>query len=515
MGMWNPMWICHRGGWSLMRDSLRKFALPLLLFLYVACLFGATAWFQDGLFERDGYYHARFARMMPERGLSRHFPWTQISTWKDSFCDKEFLYHLAMMPFAQIGKEPIFGARLFAGLLSVAVVVTLFCVLRANRARWPVFFAALPLAMGGLFIARLGMIRSHVLSMLLILLGVHFLLGRKWRALFVLGFIYAWSYTVPFVLLITAAPFVLGRWLGRGGVDWRSVMAAGAGSTLGLALHPYTPITLESILTYVQVFQLGLQGVASSGFELGNEIYPYSLPVFFDIYPLVLITLPLLVALAVVWRRRLTPETVGAVLSALLWFGMTMASARFVEYSVLLLTVALALVCRDACADGSGLPVRILLHRRARLAILVGALGTLAFFHGYSMKFYAHYQTKAAPPRFFRGASVWMARHLAPRETVINLYWDDFPELFYDAPRQYYLWGLDPTYTIRYDRETAIDLERMRKGRQPLNGHAMEVLLRSRYLILRASRAGGYPELRLPPFTEVFRDGSAVLFRID
>lgn len=158
-----------------MRGSLRKFALPLLLILYVACLFGATAWFQDGLFERDGYYHARFARMMPERGLSRHFPWTQISTWMDSFCDKEFLYHLAMMPFAQIGKEPIFGARLFACLLSMTVVVTLFCVLRANRARWPAFFAALPLAMGGLFIARLGMIRSHVLSMLLILLGVHFL----------------------------------------------------------------------------------------------------------------------------------------------------------------------------------------------------------------------------------------------------------------------------------------------------------------------------------------------------
>jgi hypothetical protein len=369
--------------------------------------------------------------------------------------------------------------------------------------------------MGGLFIARLGMIRSHVLSMFLILLGVHFLLGRKWRALFVLGFVYAWSYTVPFVLLITAVPFVLGRWIGRGGLDWRSVAAAGAGSALGLGLHPYTPITLESILTYVQVFRLGLQGAASSGFELGNEIYPYSLPVFFNIYPLILITLPLLAVIAVGCRRRLAPETVGAVLSSLLWFGMTMASARFVEYSVLLLTVALALLCRDACAAEGDLPVQVLRNRRARLAILMGALGTLACFHVYSMKFYVHYQTKAAPPRFFQGASVWMARNLAPRETVINLFWDDFPDLFYDAPRQYYLWGLDPTYTIRYDRETAIHLERMRQGRRPLNGRAMRAMFRSRYLILRTSRAGRYPELRLPPFTEVFRDGSAVLFRID
>lgn len=498
-----------------MTDSLRKSALPLLLFLYVACLFGATALFQDGLFERDGYYHARLARMMPERGLSRHFPWTQISTWKDGYCDKEFLYHLAMMPFAQIGKEPIFGARLFAVLLSVAVMVTLFCVLRANRARWPAFFAALPLAMGGLFIARLGMIRSHVLSMLLILIGVHFLLGRKWRSLFVLGFVYAWSYTVPFVLLMTAVPFVLGRWLGRGGLDWRSVAAAGAGSTLGLAIHPYTPITLESILTYVQVFRLGLQGAATSGFELGNEIYPYPLPVFFNIYPLVLITVPLLAAFAVVLRRRLAPGTVGAVLSSLFWFGMTMASPRFAEYSVLLLTVALALLCRDASASEGDFPFRLLRDRRARLAILAGALGALACFHVYSMTFYVRYQTKAAPPRFFRGASDWMARHLAPGETVINLFWDDFPELFYDAPRQYYLWGLDPTYTIRSDRERAIDLERMRQGKQPLNGRAMQAMFLSRHLVLRAGRAGRYPELRPPPFTEVFRDGSAVIFRID
>ena len=43
---------------------------------------------------------------------------------------------------------------------SVAFVFALFLVLRANGARWPVFFAALPLATGGLFVARLGMIRS-------------------------------------------------------------------------------------------------------------------------------------------------------------------------------------------------------------------------------------------------------------------------------------------------------------------------------------------------------------------
>jgi hypothetical protein len=489
--------------------------LPLLFFLYVFCLFGTTALFQEGLFERDGYYHARLARMMPERGLSQHFPWTQLSTWKDRYCDKEFLYHLAMMPFAQLGSEPILGARIFATLLALAVVLTLFLVLRANGARWPLFFTALPLGMGGLFLARLGMMRSHVLSMLLILIGVHFLLRQRWRAVFVLGFVYAWSYTVPFVLLITAAPFVVGRWIGRGGLDWRSVAAAGLGSTLGLAIHPYSPITLETFLTYVQIFRIGMQGVGTSGFELGNELYPYSLPVFFNIYPLILILMPLLALCVILRRKQLTSETLGMVFSSLCWFGMTMVSARFVEYLALLLAIAFALVVRDMLPAKDAIQDKPLRRQRVRRTIALGAIGALIFFHIYSMNFYVHYQTKASPPRFFKGASAWMSQHLTPGETVINLFWDDFPDLFYDAPQQHYLWGLDPTYTIRYDREKAVLLERTRRRQVPLDGHALGTMFDSHYLILRASRVDRYPALQSFPFREAYRDNSAVLFRID
>jgi hypothetical protein len=492
-----------------------KTVLSLLLFLYVFGLFGTTALLQDGLFERDGYYHARLAWMMPERGLSRNFPWTQISTWKDRYCDKEFLYHVAMMPFTRIGSEPILGARIFSTILSGAVIITLFLILRAHRVRWPLFFTALPLAMGGLFIARLGMIRSHVLSMLLVLIGIHFLLQRRWRAVFVLGFIYAWSYTVPFVLLMTAVPIAVGRWLWRDDLDWRSVAAAGFGSTLGLAVHPYTPITLETFLTYLQIFQMGLEGVGRSGFELGNEIYPYTLPVFFNIYPLILILVPVLILLVIILRKMLAPETLGVVLSALFWFGMTMASARFVEYSVLLLTVSLAFVIRDSVNVKDWYRDGLFRDRRARIAAALLMIGILIAFHVYSMKFYIYYQTKASPPRFFDGASAWMSRNLAPGETVINLFWDDFPDLYYAAPRQRYLWGLDPTYTIRYDLNKAVKLEQARRHLILLDGRELERMFGSHYLILRASRVNRWPELRNPPFSVAYQDKLAVLYRID
>lgn len=488
--------------------------LPLLFFLYVAALFGTTAILQDGLFERDGYYHARFAQMIPERGLDRSFPWTQLSTWRDNFCDKEFLYHLAMMPFAQIGNDPIFGARLFALLLSISVLVTLFMLLRAHHCRWPLLFTAIPLAAGGLFIARLGMIRSHVLSMALLMIGIHFLLKEKWRALFILGFVYAWSYTMPFVLLMTAVPFVIGKWIGKGGFDWKLPLAAGAGSILGLVIHPYSPLTLETFLTYLQVFSIGMQGTGFSGFELGNEIYPYSLPVFFNIYPFVLIFVPALMAFVIFRWEKFTAATAGIVFSALFWLGMTAASPRFVEYSVLMLAITSALVVRETISVSPPTASSFLNKPQLRKTIAILSIAVLVGFHIRSMNFYIHYQSKAAPQRYFKNASQWMTRHLESGETVINLFWDDFPDLFYDGARQRYIWGLDPTYSIREDPEKAALLERFRRHELFLDGSTLSRQFNSRYLILRAKREGGFPELAFPPFRKVYGDSSAVIYLI-
>jgi hypothetical protein len=489
--------------------------LPGALLLYVAALYGRTALFHDGLFERDGYYHARLAWLLPERWFSRSFPWTQLSTWRDAYCDKEFLYHLLIAPFARLAPSALGGSLFFSVLLAASVVGALYLVLRARAVPWPAWFAALPLAMGGLFVARLGMIRSHVLSMLLLVLGVQLLLERRWRAVLLFGFLYAWCYTFPFVLAMTAAPLALGLWAGKGRLDWRTPLAAFAGSALGLALHPYSPVTLENFLTVVQIFFLGNQGAYASGLELGNEIYRYPLAVFFDIYPLLLLSMPaLLVAVALGWSR-ITAEAKGLTAACTFWFGMCVAAPRFTEYQVPLFALAAGLVTRDLWTGWPALqewlrrgPLRMGLAGAAAMALLSG-------FHARSVAFYQAYHREAAPPLRFEGAARWMASNLAAGETVINLYWDDFPELFYAAPRQRYLWGLDPTYSLRFDAPKTMMLERMRQQQLPLDGRALRAALGSRTLVLRSERALRYPELRRAPFREVYRDGAAVVYRVE
>jgi hypothetical protein len=495
-------------------SPLRRWAPLALLLLYVGLLYGLTNLLQRGLFERDGYFHARFAALMPVRGLSRAFPWTQLSTWRTHFCDKEFLYHVLLLPFARLGHDPILGARIFSVLLAMAVLGAFYGVLRAQRVPFTTVFAFLPLATGGLFIARLGMIRSHVLSMLLLTLGLHLMLRKRYRAVAILGFIYAWSYTVPFVLLLTAFPLVLGLWIGRERLDLKLLLAAGGGSVAGLVIHPYFPLTLDTFLTYLEVFRLGLQGPAASGFELGNELYPYSWPVLFDIYPLLLILagfLALTLILALIFgRKRLAPSTLGLGAAALFWFAMTVKTPRFTEYSALLVPAACAFVFRDLWPLVAAHPWW---SSRLRVRLGAGALALLLVvgFHLRALAFYRVYEFQYAPPRFFTGACAWMDQHLAPGQRVINLYWDDFPDLFYDGSRQTYLWGLDPTYSLREDPVRARLLERFRRHLLPLNAATFTQEFQSHVLVLRQSRAQAFPELARPPFEVAYRDASAVV----
>jgi hypothetical protein len=108
-----------------------------------------------------------------------------------------------------------------------------------------------------------------------------------------------------------------------------------------------------------------------------------------------------------------------------------------------------------------------------------------------------------------------MDRNLAPGQTVINLFWDDFPELFYDGHRQTFLWGLDPTYSLREDPEGARLLEQFRRHTIRLDAGVLAARFQARYLVLRAPRASRYHELDRAPFREVYRDDAAVVFALD
>ncbi|MFA5139274.1 MAG: hypothetical protein WC728_08570 [Elusimicrobiota bacterium] len=488
-------------------------AAPLLVFAASAAFFAALNLVPAGLTERDGYFHARLAQMLPERGLSRSFPWMQASTLRDRFWDKEFLYHALMCPFAR-GEDPVRGAIVFSALLSACVFLAFHLLLRAHRVRWPLLFTLVLAAMGGTFLLRISFIRSHVLSVLLMLLGLHLCLRGNWKALVFLGFAYSWSYSFPLILPAVILAMSLGRWVGKGGADWKSPVAALGGVFLGLVIHPYFPNSLEGISTYLQVLRLALAGRSLSLVEVGKEFAPFSTRSFLLAYPLMT---ALVLGLGLTgWRssRRASPETMGLLLTAACAFVGTMVFVRFIEYAAPIVAAAAAFTVRDCLAGRETGLSRWSAARPAAAWALTLCLALCLV--GLTARGAAHAFHMAAdndPPRF-RNAARWMAERLDPGETVVNLWWDDFPELFYDGSRQRYVVGLDPTYMLRFDAEKAALLEGMRMARLPIDAQALADSFGARYMILRTPNARFYPQLISGAWEPVYHDNQAAIFAL-
>jgi hypothetical protein len=492
----------------------REQPVSLLIVVYLLCLLGAAQFAPPGVPEHDSYFHARFANLLPQRGLSRHFPWTQVSTWKDSFCDKEFLFHLALVPFTLDDADPIRGAQVFTFLLDLLLLLILYQTLKTQKVRWPILYVFLLTCMGAGFLIRLSMVRSHVMSIACLLLGLQLLLTQRLRYLAVLSFFFAWTYTFPMAMVILAVAYAGGRYLSGEELAWKPPLLVLGSVVAGLIVHPYSPLTLETFFTYLQVLKIGFAGKDEIVFELGREMYTYPTRIFFLMYPLLHLSFAGVALWGLGSRKKIEAQTMGCLVVAFVWFGLALFFARFIEYAVPFAVLALGLVVKDLTRPGEGLPATpALAAGRKKAMLLIMVVLTVLGCHLFSIRDYFDLVGRANPPRF-AGAATWMEKHLDAQETVLNLFWDEFPELFYQGARQHYIWALDPTYTIRFDREKANLLEKVRRQDLPINGPQLAMMFRARYLIMSKTRFQKMPQLLDGILPIVYKDNEAVIISL-
>lgn len=516
---------------------IQPIALALLL-LYFGLVYRSVMFTTEGVIERDGFYHARYSQMLPQRGFSRELPWMQFTDWKDHFCDKDFLYHVYLTAFTRDVAEPLPGAKIGTLLLLLLTLGALYFIIK----KWNAPFALLWIALVGVgsahFLNRMFMVRSHCLSVLLMVLATHIILKRRFWPCFATAFIYAWSYSVPLAMLVTACVLEFGRLIIERDVksSLRMPIATAAGILTGLVIHPYSPNSLKSIWMLIEITR---SGVAGSKVELGTEFQRMSLSAAFTVS--IGSTVAALMALAgaialfsgALKNRKLSSETAGVVILSTAWFiSMFVSFERFIEYACPLAALACAFVARDMV--GETIKIRNLSEsgRMAVLGSLAAAVMALTGLHAWTVELNrVSIQMNAKPPlplrsdvhseaefkvwqesakvwlrgHYFDGASKWMRANLKPGTVVANFYWDDFPELFYSAPEMYYLVGLDPTIMrLQYpEKSQALEAMRVKEfangqrtiGDKPIDFAEIKELFGTDYTILRRNQAVKYPDL--------------------
>ncbi len=492
--------------------SLLATAVTLLALFFA--LFAAIQFATAGLVGNDGYYHIKMGYLIRQQGLKPAFdvlPYTILKS--EAFYDHHLLYHVYLSLFA--GVDPAVdgglgltqGAKVASIMLPALAFLVIWWVLRAQGVRWAAVWALALFLISEAFLYRMSMPRAQALSLLLLVLALHWLLQQRYWLLLPLGFIFVWAYNAfPLLVLMAGVYFGVCLLLERR-IVWQALLFPAVGIGLGLLINPYFPQNIEFIIGHL------LPKVGESSTRVGNEWSPYETWTLVENSGLALAALAL-GTLAVGWNKeRIDKRTLFALFLALLFGFMLFKSRRFVEYFPPFALIFLAFAAKPVLEEW----LRQWRSARREWLLLIPFIMTgLLLFPLYSTLQDARSliaNTKDSDR--YADAALWLKSEAEPGTMIFQTDWDDFTRLYFYNSDLTYTAGLDPTFM---ELENPILFEEwidITKGRVDNPG-----------LIIRDRFQAGYvfSDLKHSDFLkkagedmalqEVYRDDDAVIFAV-
>ncbi len=421
-------------------SSRRLWLLPVVAVAGV--VFTALQIGRHDLWCVDGYYHIRIAEIIRTQGVSRSFPWWQETFLRDHWADKDFLYHLLLIPFT-FGNLVI-GAKVAAVVFATGAVATFHEVARRLRVPWAGALALALMAFSPMLLARLAFPRSFVLAIILALAGTAAILQGRHRAAMAFAAVYPWAHISYHLLPCIALLHDLHRPRDDGRRSFRMTAWTLGGLASGIVLNPFFPNNLR--LWWVQnIGVLSSAWGAREKLRLGEELLPPLAGSF------VWLNLGVFAAIvAALWLlargTRASPEVATLLLVTSGFLALSFRSVLFLEFAFPYALLFAGIVARDRLETPQHGTPAVGLRRTATVAVIVLclALGARTAFTMY----------RVAPSKRlldFTGASEFMRRHVPAGEILFHAHWDEFPQLFLGNPELRFLVGLDPTFMLATD----------------------------------------------------------------
>ncbi|OGV73690.1 MAG: hypothetical protein A3K19_22530 [Lentisphaerae bacterium RIFOXYB12_FULL_65_16] len=446
-----------------------------LLFALAAMAFVHTLTYQpDADFSCDGPYHVGMADLLPQAALGKTFPWTRLSIWREVFYDKELGFHILLLSvrrwagmFGYTGSPPFLLETFF--LVTLWLGVFWWCLARLGVSR-PALFLPAVLLLSPLFTDRINLVRPHVIAIALLLVVAALLCrpparGGRLPWLFGLGFALAYFHSNPHFILLPTGLYALlrlrdDRWHA---LTVPAVAVAGVGA--GLLIHPQFPNTF--LLWKIQCIDVPLHFLHGSASDLSSPAEIFA-PSFACLATNGLVFLPPLVVIVMLQRRRAwrdvgLPLQFFLLLSIVACVGFVL-SKRAIEYAWPFSVILAALAYEEWTRQRSA---------RFHVAVFAGVLALcLAFLPLQLRQFGA---PRLPMPRPF---AAWARANLPQGTYIANLYWEDFPRLFYTAPDYVYSCGLDSMFGYAAEGERYVRIDALCRGTAefPAPGELKELL---------------------------------------
>ena len=477
------------------------------LFALFNALFAFVQFGTSGLADNDGFYHLRMAALIKQYGLRVPFTWLPLSILnQDAFYDHHLLYHVYLSLFAGGSDQAMLIAAKWASIfMPAAAFVAIWWMLRGQGVRYAAIWAVGLFAFSQAFLYRLSMPRAQAASLLVLALGLHLLLQRKFVWLIPLGFLYVWLYNAFPLLIVFGGVYAASVFLLERRFEWKALIYPGVGIALGLIVNPYFPQNIAFIINHLA------PKIGELGVSVGNEWYPYDTWVLIENSGFALAAF-LIGVFGMIWRgQKFDRVTLTTFALAVLFGLLTFKSRRFIEYfpAFALIFTALA-VGRIGNLRGQ---VNDLPNKRwypiGLLAILIAPL-FITLTQARSVM-----ADQSKPAETYAAASYWIAQHAKPGALIFQTDWDDFPRLFFYNPANVYTVGLDPTYMQLYDAELYDEWVKITQGKIDRASEQIRSRFGGDYVITDLQHTAFLKQAKNDPgLKEVFRDKYAVIFEV-
>lgn len=426
----------------------------------------------------DAFYHAKMGLLMSEQGIITDFPWMQFTTLKDHFADHHLLYHAALVPFIKIIGDPLWALKTANIIFCTLVILTIYWLMVKFKAKYPLAFIAL-LLVNNPFIFRISLNKAQPFALIIIFLTFWALHKKNLWLLFILGFLHVWAHgSWPIFLAITLI-WIFSDYLVRfANLDWylwhwriikrtfkttwrenkhlKILLAVISGLAAGLVINPYFPNNLY--FYWQQIVQVALINYKDI-IQVGSEWYPYGVGALLNNLSLISLVALLGTFIFIFSYKKQSAQNWALGLTTIMFVILTLKSRRNVEFLAPLAIVWLSTIW--AIGLKSNLPQKLLIYLKPQMKkyqlftwtfviyIAVAAALTIT-------KDVSNLKSDLGNGRSFNSltnVSVWLKLKTPPGSVVFNDNWSDFPNLFYNNSSNYYIGGLDPTFTYNYNKD--------------------------------------------------------------
>lgn len=420
-----------------------KWLSNIALMLVLAAIIIYSIFIQSSfptLGEADEYYHIAVSGFLKNLGPHYNFRWAQFSTFKRFFSDKEFLFHLFTIPFLSLSKNPVLNSKYAIIFFNILFIISYAFILKKYLPKFLVAcFLLLPFV-NFIFMTYFVRLRPTTLANIFTILGIYFLINKKWVKVFIISFLYSLAHISFPTILIFALACEFIRYLMHRDFFIRNIYATVIGVLLGCILHPNNPnnwlsLHLNAILVPYYTSISGLGG-------FGGELYPGSTKDSLVFNFSIFLTLYIIFWINFVSKIKFSLSTFVWWFCSSFYLILSFFGFRYWYVVNVLFFIFFASYLKDWLADKP----RELIIPKVRIFIIIYALVIIIFFSPNMRNQADGMLSSTLWVTHFENVAKWMNKNIPAGQTVYHDNWSISPYFICLNPKDNYLVVLDPIY---------------------------------------------------------------------